>query len=164
MTLFSDVRDFTDKDFERLSEQWEEGDDELEEDELPPHKRPHKSPTLDESVFKNAKTPEDLMKISKKGQSLMMFVGVGDVDGKPASRWYTDKWTAVWQNSLFNNHIDVKVFVIEDNRAIFMFSDGSKAWEAKDFLLKQAQVSEVMLEGRQFDGIAKRSTGSKVEL
>ena len=39
----------------------------------------------------------------------MMFVNVGDVDGKPATKEYTEKWTSLWQNSLHNNHIDVQV-------------------------------------------------------
>lgn len=56
-----------------------------------------------------AATPEELMMLSKKGQSVMMFVGIGDVNGKPAEKVYTERWTGVWQNSLFNNHIDVQV-------------------------------------------------------
>lgn len=36
-----------------------------------------------------------------------------------------------------------QVFLIDDDRAIFMFNDGSQAFEAKDFLLKQIQVTEV---------------------
>lgn len=54
-----------------------------------------------------------------------------------------------------------QLFVIEDNRAIFMFSDGSQAWDAKDFLLKQPQVSEVSLEGRQFEGPAHRHSAKQ---
>ena len=53
--------------------------------------------------------------------------------------------------------------MIEDNRVIYMFMDGSKAWEAKDFLLQQQQVSEVTLEGKQYDGPAKKVT-AKTEL
>ncbi|MCP9262323.1 Mesoderm development candidate 2 [Dirofilaria immitis] len=141
-------------DLERLYDQWEENDgDELEEDELPPYKRKAQQPDLD-TIMKQAETPEELMMLSKKGQSVMMFVGIGDVNGKRAEKFYTDRWIRIWQSSLFNNHIDVQTFTIDDNRAIFMFADGSKAWEGKDFLLKQPQVSEVSLEGRQFPGPA----------
>lgn len=49
------------------------------------------------------------MMMSKKGQSVMMFVGIGDVDGKRAEKLYTERWVGVWQSSLFNNHIDVQV-------------------------------------------------------
>ncbi|KAL3995131.1 Chaperone for wingless signaling and trafficking of LDL receptor family protein [Acanthocheilonema viteae] len=142
------------RDLERLYDQWiENDDDELEEDELPPYKRKTQQPDLDK-IMKQAKTPEELMMLSKKGQSVMMFVGIGDVNGKRAEKFYTERWIGVWQNSLFNNHIDVQTFTIDDNRAIFMFADGSKAWEGKDFLLKQPQVSEVSLEGRQYPGPA----------
>ncbi|OZC06006.1 hypothetical protein X798_07011 [Onchocerca flexuosa] len=141
-------------DLEKLYDQWEENDDdELEEDELPPYKRKTQQPDFDK-IMKQAGTPEELMMLSKKGQSVMMFVGIGDVNGKRAEKTYTERWIGVWQNSLFNNHIDVQTFTIDDNRAIFMFTDGSKAWEGKDFLLKQPQVSEVSLEGRQYPGPA----------
>ncbi|VDD92525.1 unnamed protein product [Enterobius vermicularis] len=138
-----DIRDYTDRDLDRLYEEWEENDeDQLEEDELPLHKQKPKTPSLDEAL-KKANSPEDLLKLTKKGQSVMMFVNVGDVDGKPATKEYTEKWT--------------------NNRVIYMFMDGSKAWEAKDFLLQQQQVSEVTLEGKQYDGPAKKVT-AKTEL
>ncbi|KHN84296.1 LDLR chaperone MESD [Toxocara canis] len=158
-----DVRDFTDRDFERLYEEWEENDDEvLEEDELPPYKRPVKQTDLNDAL-KSANSPEELMKMSKKGQSLMMFVSVGSVNNEPVTRQYAEKWTTLWQSSLYNNHIDVQVYMIDDDRAIFLFSDGSKAWEAKDFLLRQPQVSLVTIEGKNFVGPAHRGS-SKEEL
>nr|CRZ21966.1 BMA-BMY-1 [Brugia malayi] len=124
---------------QKEKKKWEENDDdELEEDELPPYKRKIQQPNLDK-IMKQAETPEELMMLSKKGQSVMMFVGIGDVNGKRAEKFYTERWIGVWRNSLFNNHIDVQTFTIDDNRAIFMFADGSKAWEGKDFLLKQPQ-------------------------
>lgn len=52
----------------------------------------------------------------------------------------------------------MQVFVIEDNRAIFTFQDGSDAWEAKDFLLKQEEVSNILLEGQSYNGKAKRNS------
>ncbi|VDM46233.1 unnamed protein product [Toxocara canis] len=94
--------------------------------------------------------------MSRKGQSLMMFVAVGKVNNKPATRRYTERWTSIWQGSLYNNHIDAKVYMSGENSSIFLFSDGSKAWEAKDFLLKQPQVRLVVLEGKHFDGPAAR--------
>lgn len=48
--------------------------------------------------------------------------------------------------------------MIEDNRAIFTFQDGSDAWEAKDFLLKQEEVSNILLEGQSYNGKAKRNS------
>uniref|UniRef100_A0A0N5ANY1 Mesoderm development candidate 2 n=1 Tax=Syphacia muris TaxID=451379 RepID=A0A0N5ANY1_9BILA len=150
-----DIRDYSDSDLDKLYEEWEENDeDKLEEDELPPYKRKPKTSDFDETL-KQAKNPEDLLKLTKKGQSVMMFVTVCDVNGKTADKEYTEKWTSLWQSSLYNNHMDVQRFVIEDNRVIYMFMDGSKAWEAKEFLLKQNQVKEIMLEGKQYDGLAK---------
>ena len=84
----------------------------------------------------------------------MMFVGLKDVDSEVTTRSFSEKWTSLWQSALYNNHVDCQVFMIEDNRAIFMFKDGAQAFEAKDYLTKQKYVTEVTLEGTQFPGPA----------
>ena len=42
--------------------------------------------------------------------------------------------------------------MVDDNRAIFMFSDGSQAWEAKDFLVEQDRCQDVVIEGKSYPG------------
>ncbi|EGT56358.1 CBN-BMY-1 protein [Caenorhabditis brenneri] len=161
-----DLTSYTDADLEKLYEEWEENDDEeLEEDEKPEHKR--KPPQMDlDSMKAKAKNPEDLLAMSKKGQTLMLFVGVIDPahPDRTDIRPFTEKWTALWQSQLYNNHVDLQVFVIDDNRAIFMFKDGEQAFEAKKFLLKQEYVTEVTIEGQSFDGPAKKLKTVKKEL
>ncbi|GMR36200.1 hypothetical protein PMAYCL1PPCAC_33420, partial [Pristionchus mayeri] len=157
------LADYTEADLERLYDEWEENDEEkLEEDELPLHKQKPKLADLDELKNKAA-NPEELMKLSKKGQTLMMFVNVEDPErpGVKEIREFTDKWTGIWHSNLYNNHVDAQVFIIDDNRAIFMFKEGSQAFEAKDFLVKQPYVVEVSLEGQRFPGPLG---GAKTEL
>ncbi|GMS83947.1 hypothetical protein PENTCL1PPCAC_6122, partial [Pristionchus entomophagus] len=157
------LADYTEADLERLYDEWEENDEEkLEEDELPLDKKKLKAVDLDELKNKAA-NPEELMKLSKKGQTLMMFVNVEDPErpGEKSIREFTDKWTGIWHSNLYNNHVDAQVFIVEDNRAIFMFKDGSQAFEAKDFLIKQPYVVEVTLEGQRFPGPLG---GAKTEL
>lgn len=43
-------------------------------------------------------------------------------------------------------------YMIDDNRAIFMFKDGSQAWEAKDFLIEQERCESVSLENKVYPG------------
>lgn len=43
-------------------------------------------------------------------------------------------------------------YMIDDNRAIFMFKDGSQAWEAKDYLLQQERCESVSLENKVYPG------------
>lgn len=43
-------------------------------------------------------------------------------------------------------------YLIDDDRAIFMFKDGSQAWTAKEFLLEQAELKEVQLESQTYPG------------
>ena len=43
-------------------------------------------------------------------------------------------------------------YVVGDNRVLFMFTDGAKAWDARDFLVKQDRCAEVTIEGQNFKG------------
>uniref|UniRef100_A0A158PBJ5 Thioredoxin-like_fold domain-containing protein n=1 Tax=Angiostrongylus cantonensis TaxID=6313 RepID=A0A158PBJ5_ANGCA len=139
---------------ERLYMEWErndklgdDDDDDDDDDEMAPHRR--RSTPIDLREHQG-KTAEDLLKITKKGETLLMFVSIRD-PSSPAKkcRLFTEKYTDLWRSMLRNNHVTV---LIDDDRAIFMFRDGSQAFEAKDFLLKQAQVTEILLEGQQYVG------------
>ncbi|GFN82615.1 LDLR chaperone MESD [Plakobranchus ocellatus] len=143
-----DIRDYSDADMERLFDQWEESDeDELEEDELPEWKR--EPPKIDMSQL-DTSDPAELLRASKKGRTLMMFA---TVSGDPAQE-ETEKISMLWQSSLFNAHVDVQRYVVGSDRVLFMLKDGSKAWEVKDFLVKQERCSEVTIEGQNFPGAA----------
>lgn len=48
--------------------------------------------------------PEELLKLTKKGQTLMTFVNVG---GYP-TRDETETLTKLWQTSLWNSHIQAE--------------------------------------------------------
>ncbi|XP_049873488.1 LDLR chaperone boca [Pectinophora gossypiella] len=140
-----DIRDFSDADMERLFDQWEEDEEPLPEDELPEHLR--KPPALDLTQM-DMSNPEEVMKATKKGQTLMMFVTVAN---KP-SRARTEELTKIWQTSLWNNHIQAERYLIDDDRAIFMFKDGSQAWTAKEYLLEQEELKDVQLESQTYPG------------
>ncbi|KFB50358.1 AGAP005081-PA-like protein [Anopheles sinensis] len=140
-----DIRDFNDADMERLLEQWEEDDEPLEPDELPEHLRP--PPSIDMASV-DPSNPEGILKQSKKGRTLMSFVSV---NGNP-TRQETEEITKLWQTSLWNNHIQAERYLIDDNRAIFMFKDGAQAWEAKDFLVEQERCLHVSIENKEYKG------------
>lgn len=40
---------------------------------------------------------------------------------------------------------------------LFMFADGSRAWEARNFILKQKECKEITLEGKISKGLASTS-------
>uniref|UniRef100_A0A914I4Z0 LDLR chaperone MESD n=1 Tax=Globodera rostochiensis TaxID=31243 RepID=A0A914I4Z0_GLORO len=148
-----DIRDYTDADIEKLYDQWEASDeDELAEDEKPPYQQ--KGPQLDlESLRQKVDSPDELIKLTKRGQTVMMFVSVKDQKavGK-TSRDFTDKTSSLWLSNFHNNHIDAKVFIVADDRVLYMFSEGSQAWDARDFLLLQPECVEVVLEGKTIAG------------
>ncbi|XP_059357779.1 LRP chaperone MESD-like isoform X2 [Carassius carassius] len=122
-----------------------EKDDEIEEGDLPEHKR--SPPPIDFSKI-DASKPEDLLKMSKKGRTLMVFA---TVSGNPTEK-ETEEITSLWQGSLFNANFDVQRFVVGSNRVIFMLRDGSYAWEIKDFLIAQDRCEDVTVEGQVYPG------------
>nr|CAD7441319.1 unnamed protein product [Timema bartmani] len=140
-----DIRDYNDADLERLLDQWEEDEEPLEEDELPEHLRPQ--PKIDFSQI-DMSNPENLLKLSKKGRTLMVFVSVV---GNP-TRQETEQITQLWQTSLWNSHIQAERYLVDDNRAIFMFKDGSQAWDAKNFIVEQEKCKEVVIENKTYHG------------
>uniref|UniRef100_A0A0A9Z546 LDLR chaperone boca n=1 Tax=Lygus hesperus TaxID=30085 RepID=A0A0A9Z546_LYGHE len=140
-----DITDFTDADMERLLDQWEEDEEPLEPDELPEHLRPQ--PQIDLNKLQG-QDPENILKLTKKGKTLMSFVSV---DGNP-TRDETEKITKLWQTSLWNNHIQAERYIVEDNRALFVYKDGAQAWDAKDFLIEQERCKEVMIENKPYYG------------
>ncbi|XP_069028990.1 LRP chaperone MESD [Embiotoca jacksoni] len=148
-----DIRDYNDADMARLLEQWEE-DDDIEEGDLPEHKR--SPPPIDFSKV-DASKPEELLKMSKKGRTLMVFA---TVSGDPSEK-ETEEVTGLWQGSLFNANFDIQRFVVGSNRVIFMLRDGSFAWEVKDFLVAQDRCAEVTVEGQVFPGKAAKKDDAK---
>ncbi|KAL6468575.1 hypothetical protein MHYP_G00220990 [Metynnis hypsauchen] len=143
-----DIRDYNDADMARLLEEWEK-DDEIEEGDLPEHKR--SPPPIDFSKVDPSK-PEELLKMSKKGRTLMVFASVS---GNPTEK-ETEEITSLWQGSLFNANFDVQRFVVGSNRVIFMLRDGSYAWEIKDFLTNQDRCEDVTVEGQVYPGKAAK--------
>ncbi|KAL0838887.1 hypothetical protein ABMA28_016908 [Loxostege sticticalis] len=140
-----DIRDFSDADMERLFDQWEEDEEPLPEDELPEYMR--KPPSIDITQM-DMTNPESVLQATKKGQTLMMFVTVAN---KP-SKARTEELTKIWQAGLWSNHIQAERYLIDDDRAIFMFKDGSQAWTAKEYLLEQDELKDVQLESQTFHG------------
>lgn len=52
----------------------------------------------------DASNPENLLKLTKKGRTLMAFVSV---NGNP-TKDETEQLTKLWQGSLWNNHIQAE--------------------------------------------------------
>lgn len=139
----------TDLDLENLYDEWEETDDDpLPPDELPPHKRPPPKLNIPSGDSDLLKDPEKLMRASKKGKTVMAFVTVANNPSKEE----TEALTQRWQVGLTNNHMKCERFVIADDRAIFVFEDGSLAFEAKDYFTEQPELKEYSIDNRVWQG------------
>lgn len=79
-------------------------DDDIEEGDLPEHRR--SPPPIDFSKV-DASKPEELLKMSKKGRTLMVFA---TVSGDPTEK-ETEEITGLWQGSLFNANYDIQRYI-----------------------------------------------------
>uniref|UniRef100_A0A672ZT77 LRP chaperone MESD n=1 Tax=Sphaeramia orbicularis TaxID=375764 RepID=A0A672ZT77_9TELE len=118
-------------------------DDDIEEGDLPEHRR--SPPPIDFSKVDPSK-PEELLKMSKKGRTLMVFA---TVSGDPTEK-ETEEITGLWQGSLFNANFDIQRFVVGSNRVIFMLRDGS-----------MERCVDVTVEGQVFPGKAAKKDDAK---
>ncbi len=130
-----------------LYEQWEEGDDPLEPDELPEWHPDRPQPMIDFSKLDMSNT-DNVLKATKKGKTLMLFV---KVSGNP-TREETEQISGIWQTGLWNTHIQADRFLLEDDRIIFMFKDGEHAWDARDYFVEQERCYDVQLEQNTYCG------------
>eukprot|EP00092_Neocalanus_flemingeri_P039163 GFUD01042625.1.p1 GENE.GFUD01042625.1~~GFUD01042625.1.p1 ORF type:complete len:220 (-),score=92.83 GFUD01042625.1:107-766(-) len=154
------IGDYTDADLERRLDQWDEDEEPIPADELPDGHPDKPQPQLDlskldmsnpEEVMKATKTISilaALLRVTKTGKTVMMFVRITNFKTKEE----TEEVTSLWQTGLYNNHVQAERFLIEDDRVMFMFRDGKYAWEAKDFLVEQERCEEVQLEQQTYKG------------
>merc|ERR1712088_696003 len=149
-----DVKDMSDADLHKLLEEWDKDEEPIPPDELPDGHPDKPRPPLDISKIKNPSDPDEIMKISKKGQTVMLFVKVSDFNG---DRDEVAEISSLWQTGLMNNHVTSERFQIEDGRVMFLFHDGADAWEAKDFFIEQERCEEVQLEQKTYHGKFSKS-------
>ena len=140
-----DVRDYTEADLERLYEQWADEDDD-KEDEF--RRKPPKPPAGGFEFDPSKMKPQDMMKMAKKGKTLMIFA---QLKGKPEMR-ETEQITTRWQQGLLNGNIQTERYVVSTDRVLFLTKDGSLAWEIKDFLVQQPECLEVSFDNQKFPG------------
>ncbi|RZB39691.1 zinc finger protein 532-like [Asbolus verrucosus] len=55
----------------------------------------------------------------------------------------TPTWRGCWNNG---------IYMVDDNRAIFLFKDGSQAWTAKEYLVEQERCESVTIESKVYPG------------
>ncbi|XP_071943535.1 LDLR chaperone boca-like [Antedon mediterranea] len=140
-----DIRDFNDADIERLFDEWEEGEEDTDEDDLPEHLR--EPPKVDFSKL-DTSNPENMVKMTKKGKTLMVFV---TVSGKPEKQ-EAEEITQLWQNQLFQANFQLQRYMVSDERAIFMVTDGSTAFDIKNFLIEQERCYSVSIDQQEYFG------------
>ncbi|CAF0737219.1 unnamed protein product [Rotaria sp. Silwood1] len=156
--LKKDPLDYTDRDADSLFEEWEDNDEDiLPEDERHDYflRGKNRQGLRPEDLM--GKPQEEIMKLSKKGQTLMMFA---TVSGSPTRR-ETEQITQIWWAGLKNALLDVNRYVIDDNRILLVLSDGSQAFDVKDFLVQQDRCQEVTIDNKPYYGKGAKEDDKK---
>ena len=104
--------------------------------------------------------PEKLLKLSKKNKPVMMFIKLRG----SASREETERISNRWAHGLLNGHIPVQSFVVSDDKVLFVVQEGSRAWDAKEYLVEQEDCIEVQLEQISYPCKQPREEEKHVEL
>lgn len=140
----------------------------------------------------NLGNPESILQQSKKGRTVMSFVAVSGQPERTEAEEITKLWqSSLWNNqiqaekyvkpavweSMLNRFINdwllfififsclkLDRYMIDDNRAIFMFKDGSQAWAAKDYLTEQDRCESVTIENKAYPGKGSADYKKKEEL
>ena len=73
----------------------------------------------------------------------------------------TEALSRLWQIGLYNNHIDISGFIVDDDRIMFSALDGATAFEVKEYLIEQERVDFVEIDQEIFPG---KFTSRKYEL
>ncbi|KAJ7394046.1 Chaperone for wingless signaling and trafficking of LDL receptor [Desmophyllum pertusum] len=106
-----DVMDYSEADLHKLLDQWEDNDNDIDEedryDDHDPRKPVPSGGGFDPQEFKG--DPIALLKQSKKGKVVMLFVSVAGTPSRAGQ------------------------YMVADDRVLFMVKDGSLAWDVKDF-------------------------------
>ncbi|VDM64056.1 unnamed protein product [Angiostrongylus costaricensis] len=130
--------------------EWERNDrDKLGDDgddEMASHKR--RSTPIDLREHQG-KTAEDLLKITKKGETLLMFVNIRDPSSpEKKCRLFTEKYTDLWRSMLRNNHVVSEVYSLT---ACLISNAPIKRGPKAAFWFLETQIdSRNFLQGRPF--------------
>lgn len=98
--------------------------------------------------MKNKNPAEAVKAFNKKNKPIMIFIQVN----KKLNKLQAEEATKLWATSLYNAHHEVNRYMVDDHQAIFMINDGSKAWEIKDFLVKQKNCDLVTIDQEKYSG------------
>ena len=123
----------SDADIQKISEQWEEDEEDEEAMELPTVSGAEPSPELED---------DDPLKSSSSDRPVMIRV---TLSGPPQSRRDTEDITKRWQVGLLNANIVTERYIVNEKDVIYMSERGKNAVEIKNFLVKQPECLSVRL-------------------
>ena len=110
------INQYSESDFDLLYDQWEENDDEkIPNDELPyghPDRPSYSNIKMEDFDFKD---PSSVKKFSNMKKNILVFA---TLTGNPTKE-ETEEVSGIWMQGLFNNHIDLQRFILDDDRVMF---------------------------------------------
>ena len=131
----------SDKDIDRIAEQWEEED---EEDGSEGASSPSSGPT---GASDSTLDEDELLKLSLADRPAMLRVTLA---GQPRSRRETEDLTKRWQLGLLNANIPTERYYVNEQVVIYMTHQGERGVEVKNFLVKQPECDSVRVANQEY--------------
>ncbi|KAI3386701.1 hypothetical protein SNEBB_010656 [Seison nebaliae] len=129
-------------DIDKLNEEWtdEEKDEDVDEKpigaQLP----------LNDNEKDKISNREKVLKYAQSAKSTMLFVNINGNDNMKRTEELGEQWAA----ELFNDHLNVKTFIPEANKLIYLLMDGLAMVRVKDHLLTKEEVIDVTIDNQKF--------------
>jgi len=146
-----DYASMTDKDWERIEDQWETPEEKEEYEYKPPQKK-----GIDIDALKKAKGKKLKNLIAESQQSsgpTMMFATLdypGCCDKKK-----TEEIGTRWAGMLRTSGMDINTYVIEDDQVLFSSQAGLHAHEIKEYVLEQPEAVAIDWNSQRYPGPAE---------
>ncbi|KAI3379758.1 hypothetical protein SNEBB_009752 [Seison nebaliae] len=131
-------------DVDQLNDQWNDEEEKLDEELLPPTTTETPPiPLNDNDEIGNQEKMKDHLKSAK---TKMVFVNLNGNDDIKLTEKLGDEWAA----ELFRSNLSVKMFVPEANKLIYVLLGGFDTMLVKDHLLTKEEVIDVTVNKQTF--------------
>ena len=146
-----DWASMSDKDWEKIEEQWETPEEKEEYEYKPPEKK-----GIDMEKLKKAKGKKLQQMIAESQQSsgpTMMFATL-DYEGC-CNKKQTEEIGTRWAGMLRTSGMDITTYVIEDDQVLFSSQTGLHAHEIRDYVTQQPECVAVDWNQQRYSGPAE---------
>lgn len=145
-----DFASMSDKDWEKIEEEWETPEEKEEYEYKPPQ---NKGIDLEKLKKAKGKKREQLIAESQQTSGPTMMFATLDYEGC-CNKKKTEEIGTRWAGMLRTSGMDISTYVIEDDQVLFSSQSGMHAHEIRDYVTKQPECVDVTWNSQRHPGPA----------